>query len=440
MPHSVLIIGGGLAGLAASAALTSCGWHTTIIDRRPLLGGRATSIPDAESDQLLDNCQHVLLGCCTNLLHLYDQLGKADSITFHDTIHFCDAHGHQSRMYATALPSPAHLSWSLLKFGLLNASQKAEIARAMLAIKLLGRTGRDALSNTTFASWLKSQQQSDATIDQFWDVIITSALNEHAATASAYYGLQVFQEAFLGPRTGYRMGVANVPLSQLYDKPIATQVRLSTRIQQILYDTALNRITGVQMLSGETLRADAVILATAPDAAVRMLSTLPPMHNIANRLITMEQAPIIGAHLFYDRPVMQLPHLALIGTTLQWLFRKDTAGTHIHGVISAAQDLVATDQTALSAQFDQEVRQLLPDAREAKLLRSIIIKEKRATFRPLPGIDHLRPTQKTPIRNLALAGDYTQTGWPGTMEGAVRSGYRAAQALTGQSFEQPDLS
>ncbi len=431
MPPRVVIVGGGLGGLAAAARLTDRGFHTTLIERRKLLGGRSTSIPDAESGQLLDNCQHVLLGCCTELLRLYERLGQTGAIEFFDTIHFADQAGRRGDLYATPLPSPLHLGWSMLRFPLLTMGQKIEIARAMLAMKLMGRAGRDDAVDQTFGQWLGRHGQSPSTIERYWNVVIVSALNEPVETVGAHHAIQVFQESFLGSRGGYRMGVSRVPLSNLYVNAVATTILTGAKVESIAYDTARHRVTGVRLLSGEILPADAVIVATAPDAAARLLSPIAPLAPLVATLDAIEQAPIIGAHFFYDRPAMDPPHLALVGTTLQWLFRKDAEGRHLHGVISAAQALVGLDNGALTRRFDAEIRRILPAARHAKLLRSVIVKEKRATFRPLPGLERRRPAQRTAVPNLLLAGDYTQTDWPSTMEGAVRGGNRAADAVAG---------
>ena len=430
----VIIIGAGVAGIAAAAAITERGFHTILLERRKLPGGRATSIAGPDADSLVDNCQHVLLGCCTNLLDLYQRLGVADQIQFFDTIHFADETGRRSSLYASALPSPLHLSWSMLRFGLLGIVEKAQIGRAMLAMKLLGRAGREPLDHMTFQHWLHDHGQSARTIERFWKVILISALNADVAHISAKYGMQVFQDAFLGHRRGYRMAIPTVSLAALYARPLASEVHLGRRATGLLHRDG--RIVGVMTAGGSdentevAMEADYVVVAVAPDAARRLLGeTLLGADPQLSGLDRLDFSPIIGAHLWYDRPVMDLPHLALIGTQLQWLFRKDAGGRHIHGVISAADRLASLDSDALAALLDGEVRQLLPLARDATLVRSLIIKEKRATFCPSPGVDAIRPAQLTTIPGLILAGDYTRTGWPATMEGAARSGYLASEAI-----------
>ncbi|HEY8665669.1 MAG TPA: hydroxysqualene dehydroxylase HpnE [Tepidisphaeraceae bacterium] len=427
----IIIIGAGLAGIAASAALTDRGSHTILLERRGLLGGRATSFFDAATDTLLDNCQHVLLGCCTELLKLYRRLGTNHEIEFFDTIHFADQTGRRADLCVSALPSPLHLAPSMLRFGLLSLADKSQIARTLLAMKLLCDSGRRAVAQQTFADWLRDHGQSQSAIDRFWNVIITSALNEDVSRAGAGYGIQVFQQAFLGDRAGYRMGLPAVPLAELYRSAVASDVRTNARVVALLGD---GRVAGVRLATGEDIFADAILLATAPDAAERLLESAPArlqpsLADLRRRIGQLEHSPILGIHLWFDRPVMDLPHLALIGTRLQWLFRKDSAGRHLHAVISAAREFVDWPEEKIAALCLAEMARILPGSAAAQLLRIRVIKEKRATFSPVPDVDALRPGQGTGVAGLYLAGDYTQTDWPATMEGAVRSGLRAAEAI-----------
>ncbi|MCC7349203.1 MAG: FAD-dependent oxidoreductase [Phycisphaerales bacterium] len=431
MARSAIVVGGGLSGIAAAAALTDGGYRVSLIERREFLGGRATSFRERQTGQLLDNCQHVLLGCCTELLGLYRRLGVGDRIEFFDTIHFADERGRRGDLYACRLPSPFHLAPAMLGFGLLTMAQKGEIARGMAAMKVLGDEGREAVADWTFGEWLGERGQSAQTIERFWEVILVSALNARVDEIGANYGMQVFQEAFLGDRGGYRMALPRVPLAELYERAVAEEVLFNRRVTGLVVDRrgGRARVSGVELADGSRMEADEVVLATAPDSARRILGEEPMFEPIRGAIGRLRYAPIIGAHLFYDRQVMDVPHLALMGTTLQWLFRKDAAGMHIHGVISAAHDLAEVEVQALQERFEAEIETLLPRAAGAKVQRCVIVKEKRATYCPGPGIDRIRPDQRTGIEGLTLAGDYTRTGWPATMEGAVRGGNRAARVI-----------
>lgn len=422
----VAVVGGGLAGIAAAARLADAGLAVTLIERRKLLGGRATSFEDQTTGQLLDNCQHVLLGCCSELIGLYRRLGVDDAIGWFDRITFADASGRRSSLQAGPLPAPLHLAGSMLRFELLTLDEKLEIARLMPIIRLIGEAGAIQADRQTFADWLADHHQSPSTIARFWNVIITSALNADARSVGVRYGLQVFREGVLGSRNAYVMGVPRVPLAALYERAVADRVLTATRVTGI---AGHGKQWSVQIANGPPVVADAVIVATAPDAACRLLDPFPAMRRIVDRLGRFTYRTILGIHLFFDRPVMADPHLALIGTELDWLFRKDEEGRHLHGVISAATRQSDEPVATLERRLVSEICRLLPGARDARLLSARIIREKRATWSPIPGIDRLRPPQRTPLPGFYLAGDYTQTGWPATMEGAVRSGHLAAEQL-----------
>jgi glycine/D-amino acid oxidase-like deaminating enzyme len=243
------------------------------------------------------------------------------------------------------------------------------------------------------------------------------------------YAIQVFQDAMLAHADGYRMGLPTCPLSQLYEKLPCRDVRLGVRVGEICFEG--KRASGVKLADGEMLAADAVVLATNHHAVQKWVDA--SLDDRIGPLAKLEDVPILGAHLWFDRPVMTDSHAALFGGPLQWLFRKDASGSVLHGVISAAREWVGRSKEESLKLFEEQVRAVLPEAREAKLVRGVIVIEKRATYSPGPGVDQLRPGQaaapEVGIENLFLAGDYTLTGWPATMEGAVRSGYLAAEAL-----------
>jgi uncharacterized protein with NAD-binding domain and iron-sulfur cluster len=235
------------------------------------------------------------------------------------------------------------------------------------------------------------------------------------------------------------------PLGELYRTLPIRDLRLGTRVAGLAFDG--DRVRGVELQSGESLAADAVVLATNYHALAKWIP-LPWLERDSRfaSLDKLESVPILGVHLWFDRPVMADSHAALLSGPLQWVFRKDHTGKSLHGVISAARDWVDRPKDEMLRQFEEQVRKTLPPARDAKLERGVVVIEKRATFAPTPGSDRHRPPQAPPpggIANLFLAGDYTQTGWPATMEGAVRSGYLAADAVLGRgrdaSFVVGDL-
>ena len=429
---TIIVVGGGLAGVAAAAALDSRGYRVTLLEARRELGGRASSFEDPESDQLLDNCQHVLLGCCTNLLDLYKRLNVADRIEYHRRVHFLDAHGRQFDLWGIpGLPAPLHLGPAMLGFSALTLMERKEIITAMVAMLRLGKHGREKLEGQAFGQWLVEHRQSDRVIQRFYDPVLISALNEDTRKASSKYAIEVFQDAMLVNAHGYVVGLPACALEELYSHRPCADVRLGTRVSDIYYVN--NKAVGVILQNGQRLAADAIILATNYHAVQRWIPD--PLRAADARfaqLDKLDSVPILGAHLWFDKPVMRLSHAALFEGPLQWLFRKDAEGKILHGVISAARDWVDKPRELCAQLFEQQIQQLFPKS-TARLLRQKIVIEKRATFAPLPGIDACRPAQQPPpggIGNLFLAGDYTQTHWPATMEGAVRSGYLAAEAVT----------
>jgi zeta-carotene desaturase len=341
------------------------------------------------------------------------------------------------------MPAPLHLGPSMAFFSALSLKERAAVVRGMLAMLRLGRTGREKLEGVEFGQWLERYGQPASVVKKFYDPIVVSALNEETRRASAKYAIQVFQEAMLANARGYVVGLPACPLGELYEKlPAGVEVRLDARVEQILCDgmegeaTKGLRAGGVRLRGGEELRGEAVVLATNHHAVQRWVAGLPGEALARDGrfagLEKLESVPILGVHLWFDRPVMHEPSAALIEGPLQWLFRKDGAGRVLHGVISAAREWVSVPKEQALAQFEAQVRRLFPGAGEAKLQRGVIVIEKRATFAPLPGVDRFRPAQAPGaggIGGLYLAGDYTKTDWPATMEGAVRSGYLAAEGV-----------
>jgi len=435
-----IIIGGGLAGIAAAVRLAEAGTRVTLVETRQRLGGRATSFTDPTTGDTLDNCQHVLMRCCTYLLDLYERLGVADSIEWHRMFHFVDAAGHDDRMRADPLPAPCHLTRSLLGFGQFTLGEKLAIARAVWAMM---RTDRRTVADVSFAQWLARYRQPQRVVRRFWAVVIISACNEQLDRVSARYALRVFQEGFLCNRTGHEMGLPGVPLVRVYDPAeraiTASGGKLMLSMSADGFEFDGTRVTALRLGDGTTLPA-AHFISTVPFDRLDKLVTdaMRAADARLRRLRELEVSPIIGIHLFFDRPrnVIPVPHAALTDSPLHWVFDK---GDHLHGVISGAHALVDKPADEIAQLAVAEIHRHFPSSRGAKLARHRVVKEKRATFAITPGSDALRPTTTGAIGNLLLAGDWTDTGWPATMEGAVRSGYRAAAAVAGTSMDVAEL-
>jgi len=440
-----VVVGGGLAGIAAAVRLAHDGVGVTLVETRKRLGGRATSFIDPTTGHVLDNCQHVLMGCCTNLIDLYRRLGVADRIQWHRRLYFAGDHGVVDQMEADDLPAPMHMFRSLMGFRSISLAEKIAIGRGMLAILRLGRAGRQRLHDMSFGRWLADHHQPEGAIQKFWSVIVTSALNEQVDKVDAAYAVQVFQEGFLANESAYVVGLPAVPLADLYDtvsrviEAAGGAVLRSARVEKFFFED--HRVAGLSLADGRRLDADLFVVAL-PYNRLAKLCSAPMCHEDLRlqRLDAFGASPIIGIHLWFessrDRPVMSLPHLIMTRGHLQWLFNKgydeQMGGQHLHGVISAAYGLVNTPGQEIIALAVAEIRQALGGSARAaagKLLCGRVIKEKRATFSAGPGMDPMRPAARGQIDNLYLAGDWCQTGWPATMEGATRSGYLAAAAV-----------
>ncbi|MDY7109522.1 MAG: hydroxysqualene dehydroxylase HpnE [Planctomycetota bacterium] len=445
MKRPVAILGGGLAGIAAALRLLEADCRPIVIETRKRLGGRATSFADPRTGLLLDNCQHVLLGCCTNLIDLYDRLGVLDLIRWHRTLHWTKGRGLIDRMKAGLLPAPLHLAGSFRRMSMFTAAEKRAIARAMRRLIRLGARGRLEWRDRTFADFLVEQEQPESIVRGFWNTIIVSACNLDVHRVSAATAMMVFQEGFLANRWSYTMGLSLVPLLELYD-PAARmieqgggEIHLGTSARAIGYDGS--RVTGVVTEDG-LIEAAAVISAVPFDRLDALVSDVMRAADLRlTCLDRFEVSPILGVHLLFEQRVMELPHLVLVDRGVHWLFNKglDEDGRQlVHAVVSAADAWMPLSEDEIVRRVVEDVHHALPGARGMAPIAARAIRERRATFAPTPESEQYRPGAEPGyvgmggggIPNLYLAGDWCDTGWPATMESAVRSGYAAAAALT----------
>ncbi|MGH9783263.1 MAG: hydroxysqualene dehydroxylase HpnE [Terriglobia bacterium] len=453
IPH-VIILGGGLAGLAAAIRLAEAGCDVEVLEKRPVLGGRASSFLPPGGAEPIDNCQHVLLGCCTNLLDFFRRAGTADHFRFYNRFLFLGTRG-VSEVGSSLLPAPFHLLPSLVSFQDLTWRDRWAIARAMFAILRNGDTQADEPSDGSMLDWLRRQRQAPQAIEHFWRAILTSALNEDLERLSRRHAFHVFWEAFLRNRRGYRMGVPTTSLGDLYASERLRQmcrVSLGTPVARLVVSE--NRVRAIALPNGEERSADFYISAVPPDALARLLpAPFLAQWPALKRLAQLEWSPITGIHLWFDRPITDLEHAAILGRTVQWLFNKNaiarrtgpsSEGHYVQFVVSASRSLMTLRRDEIIERVLGEIRELFPASRDAKLLKAVVVKEAESTISFPPGSEALRPGAESPLENLFLAGDWTATGWPPTMEGAVRSGYRAAERITAaagnpQQFVVPDL-
>jgi len=414
----VLIAGGGLAGLAAATALGGAGFEVDLFEARPFLGGRATSYPitssESEEPEVIDNCQHILLRCCVNLLDFYERMGVRDRIRFHREFYFLEPGGRLSVLRRGKLPAPFHFTASFLQLHCLCRSDKMAIARALVALRR-ERTRRKDLERISMLDWLLQKRQTPHAIDRFWRQILVSAVNEDLDRMAAIHGFQVFWLGFMARSDAYEMGVPAVPLAQLYGES-AWKRYPSVRIH---FRSPVERIEdGGFVVGGQLQRADHYICAL-PFERLEAVGLEAPK---------LTHSPITGVHLWFDREVTTLPHATLLDRTMQWMFNKDS-GRYLQLVVSASRDLTNLSKNEIVDIAIGDLRLYFPRVREATLVKSHVIKEQRATFSAAPETEALRPTPESGLPKVFFAGDWTRTGWPATMEGAVRSGYIAAESV-----------
>jgi squalene-associated FAD-dependent desaturase len=495
---TVAIVGGGLAGLAAACALSDSGFRVTLFERRPYLGGRASSYEHPGTGEVVDNCQHVLFGSCTNLIAFYRTIGILGKIRWFDRMTFVEPGGRQSELQPTFLPAPLHVMPSFLGFKFLGTWDKIVLSRALAA--LLTRTPKD--DGRSFQEWLVQNRQTSATIERFWKPILVSALSEDLDRIAVPYAAQVVRESMKAP-IARRMGIPSVPLTHLYDAAHAHitsrggSVRLRSSAQAILPSDKGMRV----LIQDAEEEFDYGVLAVPFDSLAKLLSDVPGYSELKDKIAHFETSPITGVHLWFDRQITDLPHAVLLDRTIQWMFHKSllldrtlqtnvgnvtertapntdfvltggktadsgtatalqgrprlaqdvstgSAGnvsksrrediqnpksgmpSYVELVISSSKSLIHRSRQEIIDLALKELREFFPGASDANLIKATVIKEVNATFSPTPGIDRYRPKSQTPWPRVFLAGDWTATGWPATMEGAVRSGYLAAEALT----------
>ena len=442
MESNVAVIGGGLAGLAAALAVGSAGHSVTVFEARPFLGGRATSYPVNAADEdspTIDNCQHVLLRCCTNLIDFYKRLGVEDRIHFHREVYWIEPGGRVSTMRRGLLPAPLHFTESFARLHFLSPADKFSIGQGLLAVQREFRRRTD-LEHMTMLEWLREKNQTQGAIERFWRQVLVSAVNEELDCMAAVHGLQVFSLGFLSRADSYEVGIPNVPLAELYSGDAWAkypQIKIVHRatVQQL---RIANNTVSHLIVNGERITTEGYVLALPFERVAALVPDLPIDFS------RFTHSPITGVHLWLDRAITELPHATLLDRTMQWMFNKQD-GRHIQLVVSASRSLVEMKREDVIELALRELREFFPRAGEAQLERAHVVKEVRATFSAAPNLEERRPFSATSIPNLFLAGDWTRSGWPATMEGAVRSGYLAAEAVLGsfgeaRQFLLPDVA
>ena len=448
--QSAIVVGGGLAGLAAAVGLAGRGFRVTVLESRARLGGRAGSFTDPGTGQMVDACQHVSMGCCTNLAHFLRTVGVDHLLEPQPKLYFMTPDRRTSVFKADPWPAPFHLGRALTGAHYLTPLDKLRVAYGLAAM-LWERPDADP----PLLPWLKAHYQNARTIERFWAIVLTSALNETVDRVGLKYARKVFRDGFVRHRDGFTVHVPTVPLGRLYgDEPRAwlsshnVELRENANVRRLALSPE-GTIAGAELRDGSALSADWYVLAVPFDRVTDLLpDELVAREPYFGGVKNLTPSPITSVHLWFDRPTMKLPHAVLIDCLGQWVFDRGEVAPgefYLQVVVSAARDLKGLGREEVQRRIVDELGRLFPPVAQAQLLRAKVVTEHTATFSAVPGVDRWRPAQASPVANLAVAGDWTDTGWPATMEGAVRSGYLAAEAILARAgrpakLVQPDLA
>jgi len=454
----VVIIGGGLAGLAAAVALAERQIPAVVLESRPRLGGRASSFLDSTTQSYVDNCQHVTMGCCTNFAHFIRTIGLEHGFRRERTLHFIGPSGHPDRFEATNWPCPFHLAAAFRRLSYLTWRDKWAIARGL---RELAKPKQALREDMPFSEWLRESRQPAGAVNGFWQVVLVSALSESRERISVPAARKVFVDGFLRHRDGWVVDIPTVPLEELYGSRLigwlsarGVEVRLQAGVEHL--ESVGGRIESLLLRDGSRMQGDEFVLAVPWQRVADMMPEILRSHPAVTDLAKLESAPISSLHLWLDRPITDLPHAVLVGRLSQWLFNRTAiaAGSadaasksneyYYQIVISASRELATLSAEEVERHVLAELADIWPQARAANVLHRRLVTEHRAVFSVQPGAERYRPEQQSPVENLQWAGDWTRTGWPATMEGAVRSGYLAAENVLrrlgrAEKLVRPDL-
>ena len=442
--RSALVFGGGLAGIAASKRLAEAGWQVTLLEARSSLGGRVFSFREPQSGRVLDNGQHIIVGACTNMIafleaiaarHLWHLQPQLDVAVY-------DRRQRLGRLYGVSTPTPMHLLPAFLTYSHLGWLDKAKAARAIVSMMRVNRQAPE-LESMTFYDWLKSRGQTDRIVANLWNVLIEGTLNDNIREVSASMGLMIIQDGLLAGQRTINVGYPTVPLNEALARPAQGYleklgVRVTTGCPVRCVNTDANRrVESITVGNGSSLQADAYVSAVPFWTLPKLFSGSMADASTVRGLSNLQTSPIVNVYLLYDQQVMTDDFCYILNSPLQWVFNS----TLIYGdriqenqqslsvSVSAAWEYIDVERSRFSHTIANEMLAAFPKARDATLLDAVVVKQRNATFRCITGANQHRPGPRTESPNLFLAGEWTNTGWPSTMESAVISGYNAAEAV-----------
>jgi squalene-associated FAD-dependent desaturase len=444
----VVVLGGGLAGITAAIALAEQGNRVTLLEARPRLGGATTSF--TRGNLVIDNGQHVFLRCCTAYRGLLARLGVTGSVTLQDRFDVTVlSPGGRAALRRSGLPGPLHMGRALAGYTHLSYAERLRVVPAALAMALLD-PDRPDLDGKRLGDWLAARGQGERARRNLWDLFTVSSLNVAGDDANLALAATVVKTALLGAKDAADIGIPAVPLGDLHGRAAAellgrlgAQVRLGAKagaVEALPSGGFLVRLADHGQATGnggDVVRADGVVLAVPPDAVGKLLpgaATNGQAANGAGPWGELGSSPIVNVHVVYDRRVTRLPFAAAVDSPVQWVFDRTgpsglREGQYLAVSLSAADRYVDVPAAQLEEEFLDALADLFPAVAQARVVDCFVTRERRATFRQEPGCGRLRPQAATGVPGLVLAGAWTDTGWPDTMEGAVRSGLNAAREL-----------
>jgi zeta-carotene desaturase len=448
------VVGGGVAGMSAACALAEAGFRIQLVERRGYLGGRASSYLHPGVNEVIDNCQHVLFGCCTNLIGFYKRIGVFDKIHWTSDMTMIEPGGRRSLLGPSVLPAPMHGLPRLMTAKAFTGADKMALARAFRALM----RGVPPDATESLGVWLKRNRQTPGAIERFWRLVIASALNADLDSIALPYAAKVIRELFMNSAAAGSMGMSTVPLSELYSGAARllagtdSSVLLNANVESVEWDEETSEWT--VRTRAASVQSDYLILALPFEATAQMVALMPAgdgVNQLCRQIARHQHWPICSVHLWFDREITELDHAVLLDRELHWMYNKsrlqswrNLKGTYLELVVSASPRFASLERKEALELAVKELAEFFPEVSRANLVKAVLIKEVRATFGVPPGIDTARPSARSPWPQCFLAGDWTATGWPSTMESGVRSGHLAAEAVcaaAGDSrmFLEPDL-